>query len=66
MNKYKIILLVPHERTVEAVDLGAAHTVAQKMLHASKTAEGVPSAVLHSVIEIKDCKVLDFGPSPAA
>ena len=66
MNKYKVTLLIPHEHTIEAPDLGAAHGAANKLLRASKTADGVPSAVLHSVTEVKDCNVLNFGPSPAA
>ncbi len=66
MRKYKVTLLVPHERIIEAVDIAAAHKEANRLTHINNTNEACPKAVLHSVIEQKEGNVIDFGPSPAA
>ena len=55
MNKYRVTLLVPHERTIEAVDMEAANQEAQRLTHVGETAPGQPKAVLHS-IECVDCE----------
>jgi hypothetical protein len=65
MKRYKVTLLVPHEKTIEAVDIQAAGREANRLTQFNNTAEGAPKALLHSVIEIKDDPVVDFGPSPA-
>lgn len=66
MKRYKITLLVPHERYVQAEDMKAAHKEANRLAHINNTDERAPRAILHSVIEQNKDNVADFGPSPAA
>ena len=66
MRKYKVTLLVPHERTIEAASLQEAHKEGMRLTHMNNTNERAPKAVLHSIEEDKPAEVLDFGPSPAA
>jgi hypothetical protein len=66
MRKYKITILVPHERIIEAEDLKAANAEATRITQINNTDDRAPKAILHSLVEQKDAVVLDFGPSPAA
>lgn len=66
MRKFKVTLLVPHERIIEAADLGAAHREANRLSQINNTHDDAVKAILHSVVEETDAQVLDFGPSPAA
>lgn len=66
MSKYKVTLLVPHERIIEAVSLQAAHVEANRLTQINNTDDRSPKAILHSVVEQKEERRLDFGPSPAA
>ena len=67
MKKYLITLLVPADTIFEAEDLGKAHTEALRLSMINHSdADGAINTILHSVIEIKDDNVIDFGPSPAA
>ena len=53
MKKYKITLLVPHARTIDAVDLQAASVEARHLTKINNTDEGEPKATLHSIVEQK-------------
>ena len=64
--KYKVTLLVPHERIIEAANLQQANIEANRLTHINNTDERGPKAILHSVVEQKDEHAVDFGPSPAA
>ncbi len=66
MRKFKVTLLTPHERIIEAVDLVAANKEALRLSHISNTNENVPKAILHSVVEQFEDDVTGYGPSPAA
>jgi hypothetical protein len=66
MRRYKVTLLVPHSRVIDAVDLQAAHKEALSIAHINNTDDRAPKAILHSVVEETNGVVLDFGPSPAA
>lgn len=67
MKKYRLTLLIPSETIFEAEDLGKAHTEAERLSKINySTEDNAINTLLHSVIEIKDNNVVDFGPSPAA
>lgn len=66
MRKFKVTLLTPHERIIEAVDLVAANKEALRLSHIGNTNEDAPKAILHSVVEQFEDEAADFGPSPAA
>jgi len=66
MKKYRVTILVPHTRTIEAENIQAAALEAGRLTKINDTDERAPKAKLHSVIEETPGHVLDFGPSPAA
>lgn len=66
MKRYKVTLLVPHERIIEAVDIDAASKEAHRLTHINNTNDDAPKACLHSVVEQGEVVYADFGPSPAA
>lgn len=67
MKKYKVTLLVPHDRIIDAVDMATAQVEARRLAHINNTDDRAPKAILHSVVEQKEERTaVDFGPSPAA
>ena len=65
MKKYKVTLLVPHERVIDAPDIQSANREAHRLTQINNTDERAPKAILHSVVEESE-EPIDFGASPAA
>ena len=66
MKKFKVTMLVPHERTIEAVDIQAAHNQMTKLIRNAQIEVNIPRPIMHSIVEIAPETVVNFGPSPAA
>lgn len=66
MKKFKVTMLVPNERVIEAGDIQAAHALVNKMIHNALIEDNVPRPIVHSIIEVVEAVIIDFGPSPAA
>ena len=66
MKKFKVTLMIPQETVIEAADLQAAHNQVSSMMKNQKDPDTNPAPKVHSIIEVEDPSVMDFGPSPAA
>jgi hypothetical protein len=67
LKRYRVTLLIPQERTIEARSAQDAHNEVSKILSNARVEENVPQPILHSIIpEDEERRVIDFGPSPAA
>ena len=63
MKKFRITLLVPQTRDIEARDLQAAHNYVTDMM--KNQPEENPAPKVHSIIELADVvEPVDFGPIP--
>ena len=65
LKKYKVTLMIPQEQTIEASDIQAAHNQVTKMMSNTKDPEANPAPKVHSIIEVVEQEVINFGPSPA-
>ncbi|HDL85553.1 MAG TPA: hypothetical protein ENH11_04380 [Candidatus Acetothermia bacterium] len=63
MKKYKVTILVPQSRIIEAVDLKAAGEEGSRFAHINNVDERAPKVLLYSVIQEKELVEKDFGPA---
>ena len=63
MKRYKVTILVPHEREFEATDTQDAHNKVTQMMEAAVSSGELESKV-HSIIEMVDPEPIDFGAAP--
>ena len=66
MKKFKVTMMIPQERTVDAVSAQDAHNIVSAMMGAASQSHDDVRPVLISIEPVKEGVVVDFGPSPAA
>lgn len=64
MKKFRVTLLVPQTRVIEAHDLQEAHNYVTKMMENQPDREENPATKVHSIIEVEEPQVIDFGMLP--
>ncbi len=65
MKKFKVTLLIPQERVIEAPDMQDAHNQVTSMLSSMRDdPDENPSPKVHSIIEVVEQESIDFGPIP--
>lgn len=64
MPRYKVTILMPHEREFEAADTQDAHNKVTKMMENSAEPGTDLAPKVHSIIEVKDPEPIDFGALP--
>ncbi len=64
MKKYKVTLLIPQERVIEAPDVQAAHNQVSKMMESHRPELNEPVPKVHSIEEVKEPEQIDFGDVP--
>jgi hypothetical protein len=64
LKKFKVKILIPQERTIEAIDLQDAHNQVTAMMNRSVDGD-YDGPRVHSIEEVQEQEVIDFGPSPA-
>ena len=65
--KFKVTLMIPQETVIEEQTIQDAHNRVTKMLGAPlEPGHNEPRPRLHSIIEIPDAEVINFGPFDAA
>lgn len=65
LKKFKVTVLIPQERVIEAPDMQDAHNQVSDMMKNYDPDEN-PGPKVHSIIEIVEQEEIDFGPSPAS
>jgi hypothetical protein len=65
MKKFKVTLMIPQERVLDAPDIQDAHNQVAVMMKNYNLNEN-PGPKVHSILEVVEAQILDFGPSPAA
>lgn len=61
MKKYKVTMMVPQERIIEASDIQDAHNYVSKMMQNQPDQDKNPAPKVFSIEEINEPEVVDFG-----
>lgn len=64
MKRYKVTILMPHEREFEATDAQDAHNKVTKMMAASAEPGKNPAPKVHSIVEVEAPELINFGVVP--
>lgn len=64
MPRYKVTILMPHEREFDAVDTQDAHNKVTKMMENAAEPGRDPAPKVHSIIEVPNPEPIDFGALP--
>lgn len=61
MKKFKVTILVPQDRIIEARDIQDAHNYVSKMMQNQPDQEKNPGPKVFSIEEVNDPEPIDFG-----
>lgn len=66
MKKFKVTMMIPQERMIEASDIQEAHNQMTKLINHTQGEKNIPHPIMHSIVEVVSGTIIEFGPSPAA